>query len=84
MAKPGPNERIGIGYIGVGRRGRQLRPMPPEGRIVAVCDLYKPQAAKLADKLGCRAYTDYSKMFEAGEIDAVSIAAPDHWHALNL
>jgi predicted dehydrogenase len=83
LAKPGPNERIGIGYIGVGRRGRQLMRLPPDGRIVALCDVYAPQAQKLAHKLGCRAYTEYRKMLEASDIDAVIITTPDHWHALH-
>ena len=36
---PAPSDRVGIGYIGVGRRGNQLMRLPPAGRIVAVADL---------------------------------------------
>ena len=37
-ARPGANDRIGIGYIGAGRRANQLMSLPPEGRIVAAAD----------------------------------------------
>ena len=37
--RPGANERIGIGYIGVGRRGNQLMGLPADAQIVAVADV---------------------------------------------
>ncbi|HOM17312.1 MAG TPA: twin-arginine translocation signal domain-containing protein, partial [Thermoguttaceae bacterium] len=40
--KPGPNEQIGIGFIGVGRQGGFLAgaiKQSPLARIVAVCDV---------------------------------------------
>ena len=46
--KPGPNDRIGIGYIGVGRRGNQLMGLPPEGRIMAVADVDRRRAETTA------------------------------------
>ena len=36
---PAPSDRVGIAYIGVGRRGNQLMSLPPAGRIVAVADV---------------------------------------------
>ena len=80
--RPGANDRIGVGYIGVGRRGKGLMGVPPEGRIVGVCDLDEDRAAAAAAGARCPAYLDYRKMLESKDIDAVVVATPDHWHAL--
>jgi predicted dehydrogenase len=79
---PGANERIGIGYLGVGRRGLQLLGLPKEGRIVAVCDVNTMRAEAVAGAKKCRTYDDYRKLLEAKDVDAVIVATPDHWHAL--
>jgi len=81
-AGPGPNDRIGVGYVGVGRRGLQLMGLPKEGRIVAVCDVNSLRAGAVATSRKCRPYDDYRKMLEAKDVDAVIVATPDHWHAL--
>jgi predicted dehydrogenase len=80
--QPGANDRVGIGYIGVGRRAQQLMGLPPDGRMVAACDINTPRSKAVAAKHSCRAYTDYRKMLEAKDIDAVVVATPDHWHTL--
>jgi predicted dehydrogenase len=42
--RPGANSRIRIGVIGVGIRGKyQIANIPPDGRVVAVCDWYAPR-----------------------------------------
>src|SRR5689334_572068 len=42
--RPGPNGRIAIGVIGIGIRGKyQIANVPPDGRVVAVCDWYTPR-----------------------------------------
>jgi glucose-fructose oxidoreductase len=78
----GANERLGIGYIGVGRRGNQLAPLPPEGRIVAAADCHLERAQQFAVQYGCRACQDYRELLDAPDVDAVIIATPDHWHVL--
>ncbi|MGB2820959.1 MAG: Gfo/Idh/MocA family oxidoreductase, partial [Phycisphaerae bacterium] len=87
-----PSERITVGCIGVGNRGRQvLRNFLArrDAQVVAVCDVKTRELAyaqQLVDRhyglLGCAAYADFRELLARGDIDAVLIATPDHWHAL--
>lgn len=84
----GANGRIRAGFIGVGNRGGQLieAALPHKDRldIVAVCDVYEPFCAKWADQLegDVAQYTDFRELLERDDVDAVFIATPDHWHAI--
>ena len=53
-------------------------------RLVALCDVDRHvldhQAAELGN--GIQTYTDIRKLLENKDVDAVSIAVPNHWHAL--
>jgi predicted dehydrogenase len=80
--RPGANERIGVAYIGCGRRARQLMGLPKEGRIVAVADVSLSRAEEVARARACRAYQDYRKVLDCKDVDAVFVATPDHWHVL--
>jgi predicted dehydrogenase len=56
-------------------------------RLVALCDvdskvLEKGRADLAKDGIQVETYTDVRKLLESGEIDAVSTATPNHWHAL--
>jgi len=83
----GTNERIRLGFIGAANRGGQLiaatRPHE-DAEIVAVCDVYRPAREQWLDKLPGKIdlYNDYREMLDRDDIDAVVIATPDHWHAL--
>jgi predicted dehydrogenase len=81
----GANDRVRIGVIGTGGRGRLLMGLfnqCAEAEIVAVCDVYEPRRtqAKQKDAPLAREYGDYRRVLEQKDIDAVVIATPDHWH----
>ena len=87
-----PSHRITLGCIGVGGRGTDnLRAFlgNPEAQVVAVCDPYKQRqsaAKRLVDEKygdrGCATYGDFRAILDRKDIDAVVIAAQDHWHAV--
>ncbi|MHC4441691.1 MAG: Gfo/Idh/MocA family protein [Planctomycetota bacterium] len=81
--RTGANNRIGIGYIGAGRRARQLMDLPEGAQIVAISDLNEARLREVGKDRPWKRYSDYRKMLEASDVDAVIISTPDHWHALN-
>jgi len=80
-----PSDQIGIGIIGFGRQGgyNMSKFMEfPECKVLAVCDVYAPHLEKARARTGADAYTDFRKVLERADIDAVVISTPDHWHPL--
>ncbi|HRR32716.1 MAG TPA: Gfo/Idh/MocA family oxidoreductase [Kiritimatiellia bacterium] len=88
----GANERIALGCIGVGGMGTgNMRNFLAADacRVVAVCDVQRDRrerAKKTVDEkygdTGCAMYGDYRELLARKDIDAVMIAAQDHWHSL--
>jgi predicted dehydrogenase len=83
----GANDRVRMGYVGLGNRGDQVHDgflEHGDQQTVAVCDLkddYLDLAVKKSRGTPTR-YKDYRKLLEQKDVDAVAIATPDHWHAL--
>lgn len=83
--KPGANDRITIGAIGVGSRATLLLDqLPDEARIVALCDCNLPRAeAYKAERKGDWPITqDYHKILERKDIDAVIVGTGDFQRVL--
>jgi predicted dehydrogenase len=82
----GPNDRVGLGQIGVGVRGYEL--MAEAGRFPAfqfrsVCDLYDGFLRRGVERAGnpsVKSTHRYEEVIEDPDIDAVIIATSDHWH----
>jgi len=49
-------------------------------RLVSVCDIKKDRAASKAKLYQCNYYTDYKKMFQCEDLDAVHICTPHYLH----
>lgn len=84
----GANDRIRIGFIGVGGMGnghldainRLKEPDNVEALAVADCWLTRAEAG--AKKVEApHHFSDYRKLLDLKEIDYVTIATPEHWHA---
>jgi predicted dehydrogenase len=85
--RPAANERVGVGFIGVGGRGANLLGHYAENAqfpCVAVCDVDQELREKAAKRLGPEAgkHNDYRELLDRKDVDAVVIAVPDHWHAI--
>lgn len=87
-----PSDRIVMAGIGFGMQGpSNMRAFLGKDDVqwVAVCDLDDVPLTKARDTVNekygnkdCATYKDYRELFARGDLDAVSIAVPDHWHAL--
>jgi predicted dehydrogenase len=83
----GANERVRLGFIGLGNRGDQVLDAflkQPDAEVVAICDLSRAYLDFAAKKIGAQPqrFQDYRKLLECKDMDAVVISTPDHWHAL--
>ncbi|HWR53650.1 MAG TPA: Gfo/Idh/MocA family oxidoreductase [Bryobacteraceae bacterium] len=88
----GANDRINLGIVGLGGRGRDhiqfYSQLDAECRIAAVCDVNqaaRERGVAIVRKLknyDPKEFGDMRAMFESRDVDAVSIATPNHWHAL--
>ncbi len=81
----GANDRIRLGLIGCGGRGRGVMgTFIKTGSVdlAAVCDVYGERIDRaLQSAQGAKSFTDHRRLLEFKEIDATLIATPDHWHA---
>lgn len=83
----GANERVRLGFIGLGNRGDQVLDgflEHKDAEVVAICDIYQPYLDFASKKIGTnpKQTHDYRALLAQKDIDAVVICTPDHWHAL--
>jgi predicted dehydrogenase len=86
----GANDRIRLGLIGVkGMGGGHLRNLVGDEmkndnvEVAAICDVWETirrKAQATAQLHDSAVYTDYRRLLDNKEIDAVVVAVPDHWH----
>lgn len=82
----GANDRVVVGLIGCGGRGRYVSGLMREAPGVefgATADVYLPNAERAKAWAGpnARVFQDFRRLLEQKDIDAVVVATPDHWHA---
>ncbi len=79
----GANDRIVTAHIGLGNRGLRLISENPH-TIAAMCDVDLQRLEKVAGKhqSAVEVFQDYRALLDRRDIDAVIIATPNHWHAL--
>ena len=87
-----PSDRIILGAIGIGPRGRYVLSCmlnEQDVQFVAICDVQASRRQAVKDmvdaKYGnkdCVMYRDMLELLDRKDIDAVLIATGDRWHAL--
>jgi len=87
----GANDRVRLAVCGLRGRGKDHIAgfsHLPNVEIAALCDVDENilnQRAREIEKMGLprpRPYADVRKLLEDKDVDAVSVATPNHWHAL--
>jgi len=87
-----PSRRITVGCIGVGGMGtgnmRSFLALD-DVQVTAVCDVdtkHLNRAKNIVDSnygnKDCRMYHDFRDLIARNDIDVISMATPDHWHAI--
>ncbi len=91
LTQGSPNERVNVAVVGFHGRGRahyRAFAKIPNVRVSALCDaderLFPEAVAEVEKMAGYRPATepDIRRLLERKDVDAVSIATPDYWHAL--
>ena len=77
-----PNEKLNIGGIGCGGKGKSDIANSASENIVALCDVDDLRASETYEAFPkARRYHDYRVMLEKEKLDAVIVSTPDHMHA---
>ena len=83
----GANDAIRLGVVGCGLRGKQvLATFVPNAdvRLAALCDVWGDRVEEASQRVNAAAdvmkFSDHRQMLEKGQVDAVLVATPDHWH----
>ncbi len=93
-----PSDRVVMGFIGLGQQGVydfSSFSQCPGVQVVAGCDVDKLKRERFKRRVEswqknagmpqrCDTYEFYEDLLDRKDIDAVSIATPDHWHALTV
>src|SRR4051812_34454649 len=78
----GANDRVRIGFIGLGNRGDQVLDAflkQPDAEVAAICDLNETYLDFAAKKIGTspKRFKQYRQLLALNDLDAVVIATPD-------
>ncbi|MFH1918743.1 MAG: Gfo/Idh/MocA family oxidoreductase [Planctomycetota bacterium] len=97
IGRTAPSERITLGFIGLGWKGfegcwgslLQTFIADKSAQVLAACDVdrrYLGRAKQFVDQTygtqDCATYRDFRDLIVRPDVDAVVIATPDHWHAV--
>ncbi len=91
LAAQSPNDQVSMAVIGVGGRGSGLTKQlvkSPKARVVALCDINQEKmernGAVVKRETGKTPVleSDFRRVLDMKDVDAVALATPHHWHAV--
>lgn len=79
----GANESVNLACVGVGGKGGSDMLETSVGQnVVAICDVDEQRLAAAGEQFPkAKRYTDWRKLMEQSDIEAMTISTPDHMHA---
>jgi predicted dehydrogenase len=87
-----PSDKVRVAHIGLGGQGNahlNWFNALSDVEVVALCDIDKVRLGKTQKRLlsinqnaRVETYTDFRKILDRKDIDVITCATPDHWHAL--
>ena len=78
-----PNEKLNLAYIGVMNRARANIQGTLSENCVAICDIDSNYLAGAAKKFpAAEKYSDFRKVLDRKDLEAVVVSTPDHTHAV--
>jgi predicted dehydrogenase len=83
----GANDRVQVGFIGYGLIGAQHVhdfKNQKDVDLAAMCDVNQPRLEQGVAACGgkAKAFTDFRRMLDEKDLNAIVVSTPDHWHAL--
>ncbi|HVU18876.1 MAG TPA: Gfo/Idh/MocA family oxidoreductase [Candidatus Didemnitutus sp.] len=83
----GANDKVRVAVVGLNGRGQthlEYLSAIPDARVVAICDADTAVLARTIKKVGpdVRVFTDIRELLASPDIDAITVATPNHWHSL--
>ncbi len=84
----GANERVQLGLIGCGDRGRGVMGgfiKTGSVDVTALCDVYAAnidRASSAAGAASVKTFSDHRRLLDMKDVDAALICVPDHWHTI--
>jgi predicted dehydrogenase len=83
----GASDRIAVGFIGYGLIGKRhlldFRDQP-DVNVTAIAEVHRGRLEEAKALIGgsVRGFSDFRKLLDCRDVDAVIVSTPDHWHAL--
>lgn len=78
-----PNERLRLGFVGVGNQGFSNLTLCQHEEVTALCDVDARYLGEAQSRFpNATSFRDFREMLSSAQLDGVVISSPDHTHAL--